>query len=69
VRVSEPTAREPAGILIEAIPLVNGTAPEVNPPVVSVTAPVGTIVLFPPVTVIATTNAWDVVMLEDDRLT
>jgi len=64
--VSVPAARDPAGILIVALPLVNVATAEVYPPPESVTEPVG--VGVPP-TPIVTDRDCNVVMLDGEGVT
>ena len=64
VSVSEPTARDPARIVIVAEPAVRGVADELYPPPVSVTVPVAAGLPVPVFTATVTLNDWVTEMLE-----
>jgi hypothetical protein len=67
--VSLPIARDPAGTLIVAPPLLRVLAADVKVPLVSVTVPVGVGLPVPPLTAVVTVNACAVVMLVEDGVT
>jgi hypothetical protein len=69
--MSLPVAREPAGIVIVAPPLVNVVAADIYPPPVSVTEPVGTGLPLPPATATVTVRLCTVVIVvaEGDTVT
>jgi hypothetical protein len=66
VKLAEPSAREPAGILIVTVPTLIATAAEEYPLPVTVTVPVGVGV---PLTATVTVSAWALVMLNADGVT
>jgi hypothetical protein len=69
VSVSEPTASEPAGMFMVAVPPLSVAAPELYPPPVMVTLPVAAGVPVPPLTPTVTESAWGVVMLDNEGVT
>lgn len=69
VKLSEPAANEPAGIVIVADPATSAAGDDVYPPPEIVTAPVAVDAPLPPVTAIVTLNPCAVVMLEDEGVT
>ena len=66
--MSVPTANDPAGTLIFALPLFRVVAVEVYVPLVSVTAPVGVGLAVPSLTPTVTASTCAVVMLVDDNV-
>lgn len=69
VSESFPTASDPAGMLMVALPLVRAVAAEVYVPLVSVTKPAGMDLPVPPLTLICTERACDGEMLDADGVT
>ena len=61
-----PSASDPAGIVIVAVPVLSVAAAELYPPRVTVTVPVGAGV---PLTMTVTVSACVVVMLDEDGVT
>src|ERR1019366_2216081 len=68
-RVSAPTARAPAGMLIVALPPAIDVAGETYVPLTRVTEPVGVALPAPPLTVIVIGNADVETMLLEDGMT
>jgi hypothetical protein len=69
VKLSEPAASEPAGILIVADVATSDAGDDVYPPPVIVTVPVTVGAPPPPLTATVTVSPCSVVMLEDEGVT